>query len=200
MKAVDLIRWMRRLHEDHHKRVFFAKEIAALSGESRASAAMTLIRAARKGLVERVGNLWINLIDPPELLEVALAYRPSSYLSFESALYRCGLLSQSPRGGLTLATPTRPQVVKTSLGVIRFIHLKPNLFFGFDERRIALPEKAWLDWLYLRGLRGRGQPITETVYSARLNRRRLKEFAQRFPWWVTPGRSSGMTAAIKEDS
>ncbi len=184
MKTVILIRWLRRLHQDHHKRVFFAKEIAALSGESRASAAMTLIRAARQGLVERVGNLWINLMDKPDLLEVALAHRPSSYLSFESALYRHGLLSQSPRGALTLATAARPQVVKTSLGTIRFIHLKPDLFFGFDEGRIALPEKAWLDWLYLRGLRGRGQPITETVYPTRLNRRRLKEFARRFPKWV----------------
>lgn len=184
MKLVELIAWMRRFDREHHKRVFLAKEIAMLSGESRASAAMTLLRAARHGVVERVGTCWINLIDRPELLEVALAYRPTSYLSFESALYRLGVISQSPRGALTLATSTRPTRLHTSLGDIRFVHLKPTLFFGFDAQRIALPEKAWLDLLYVRGLSGRQQSQTETIYHSRLERKQLRKFALRFPTWV----------------
>jgi predicted transcriptional regulator of viral defense system len=185
MTQVDLMKHLQKLARDHKKRVFTLKEIAAFARETRASAAMTLLRAAKKGLVARAGNLWINLLDPPELLEVALALRSPSYLSFESALYRRNILSQSPRGELTMATPGRSQRFQTPLGAIRYIHLKPNLFFGYDADRIALPEKAWLDLLYIRGRQGREALGGETFYLERLNKRHLSDFLKRFPGWAT---------------
>lgn len=181
MTLVDLIQLLQRLIRENGKRLFLLREIAALSGASRASAGMALLRARKKGIVFRVGNLWINRLDPPELSEIAFALRSPSYLSFESALYRQGVLSQSPRGALTMATSGRSGQFETPWGTIRFVHLKRDLFFGYDAQRLAYPEKAWLDLIYIRGRSGRSQIITETVYLERLNRKRLKEFGRRFP-------------------
>jgi len=190
MTQIDLVGILQRFARDHKKRVFSLREIATLAGVSRAAAGMTLIRAEKRGVVWRVLNLWINRLDPPELLEIALSLPSPSYLSFEGALYRHGLLSQSPRGALTLATTGRPRRIETPGGILQFIHLKNPLFFGFNAERIAFPEKAWLDLLYIRGRRGRKNPITETVYLDRLNKARLASFERRFPAWVSTLRRS----------
>lgn len=184
MTTVQLIQWMQTLSRDHHKKVFTVREMAFLARESRPATAMTLLRAAKKKLVARAGTLWINLMDPPELLEVALALQSPSYLSMEGALYRHGILSQAPRGSLTLVTAGRPRRFRTPLGDIRFFHLKPSLFSGSDSRRIAFPEKAWLDLIYLRGLRGRKIIFNEKFYTERIDRRRLKKMGEKFPGWV----------------
>lgn len=184
MNLVDFLQILQTLAKTHGKRVFLLREIAALSGASRPATGMTLLRAQKKGLVFRVGNLWVNRADPAPLEEIALALRSPSYISFESALYRRGVLSQSPRGALTLATPRRSGSFVTPLGTIRFIHLKNDLIFGYDETRLAYSEKAWLDLVYIRGRSGRRILWTEQFYPETLNRKRLKQFAGHFPLWV----------------
>lgn len=184
MTLIRLIQEMHNLDRIHHKRIFTLREMAALAQEPRTAAAMTLLRAAQKGLVARTGNLWMNLMDPPEILEVALSLASPSYLSFESALYRRGILSQAPRGGLTMATAGRPRRFQTPWGEIQFFHLKPSLFFGFDEHRIASAEKAWLDLIYLRGLRGRRNVLSEEIDREPLDRKYLRAMTKKFPPWV----------------
>lgn len=185
MTQVDLVQLLQKLVKNYKKRVFSLREIASLAAISRPAAGMILLRAQKKGIVSRVANCWINRLDPPELLEIAFALASPSYLSFESALYHHGVLSQSPRGALTVATRGRPGRKETPLGTIQFIHLKASLFFGFDSNRIASPEKAWIDLLYIRGRQqGRKQMITEEFYLNRLNQKRLRNFAKKFPRWV----------------
>ncbi|MBI2982565.1 MAG: hypothetical protein HYY44_09815 [Deltaproteobacteria bacterium] len=183
MTQIGLIRILQRLAKNR-KRVFTLREVATLAGVSRPAAGMTLLRAEKNGLVSRSANEWINLMDPPKLEEVALAVASPSYISFESALYHHGVISQSPRGYLSVAVQGRPRELITPLGKIRLIHLQPSLFFGFDTHRIASPEKAWLDLLYIRGLRGRKKVISEEVYRNRLNRKRLRLLEKEFPIWV----------------
>lgn len=184
MTIVRLIQMLHHLARDRGKRIFSLRDLAILSGSTRASVGMTLLRAQKKGLVFRIGNTWINCLDPPPLDDIGLALRSPSYISFESALYRHGILSQSPRGALVLATTRRPGRMDTPWGKIQFIHLKNTLFFGYDAHRVAHPEKAWLDLVYIRGRKGRREILTETFYLKGLNRRRLNEFGRRFPRWV----------------
>lgn len=185
MTGIELMQILHESSRRHGKKVFNLREMAALAQEPRPTTAMALLRAERKGLVARAGNLWLNRIDPPDLLAVALSVPVPSYLSFESALYRHGVVSQSPRGALTLATTGRPRLLQTALGDIRFIHLKSPLFFGFDSHRIASPEKAWLDLVYRRGLGGRENLFSEEIDLPRLNVRLLKRLAKSFPPWVS---------------
>ena len=179
MTTLALIQTLAKMAKEHRKRVWSLAELARLCGESHASVGMSLVRARKKGIVARVGSLWLNMMDAPTLEEVAFALVSPSYISFESALYRCGILSQAPRGAMTVATLGRPRLVATPLGDIRFIRLKRSLFFGYDAQRVAYPEKAWLDLLYLR--RRKGDTIAETMYPESLNRKRMKGFAAHFP-------------------
>lgn len=184
MTTLSLIQMLQTFAHDYNKRVFSLREIATIANISRPAAGMTLIRAAKKGIVFRVGNFWINQMDPPDLNEIALNLTQPCYISFESALYHHHILSQSPRGALTVATQARPSLVETPQGNIRFTHLKPSLFFGYDANRIALPEKAWLDLIYIRGLQGNKGILTETFYMKTLNKKKLRLFQKEFPQWV----------------
>lgn len=180
MTLPELIKIVGRLSKVHSKRVFTLKDIAIFTGESPASVAMTLIRAKKNGLVERVGRLWFSLIDPPTIEEIALALRSPSYISFESALYKRGILSQSPRGLLSVATLSRPAKVKTPFGTIEFIHLSKKLFFGFDADLLAVAEKAFLDMAYIRMRRGISVE-SEVFYTEELDKNVLKKFLKSYP-------------------
>lgn len=184
MTQVELVRLLQRLVRDHKKRVFTLREIASLAGISQPAAGMILLRAERKGLVSRVTNCWFDRLNPPELLELAFSLVSPSYLSFESALYHHGILSQSPRGALTLATTERPRKIETPLGNIQFIHLKPSLFFGYDAHRVAYPEKAWLDFLYIHRHKDATYTPTVELYEDRLNRKQLHHYGKKFPKWL----------------
>lgn len=177
LDLVDLLEFFKR--ED--KRVFSLKDAALYWNQGKPAAAMTLLRGCKNGLLWRVKNLWINRRDPPEIEELALALKSPSYISFESALYRHGILSQSPRGALSLATLGRSASLDTPLGRLRFIHLKPALFFGFDSQRMAYSEKAYLDALYMRLRSGEKGIFTEILYQDKLNQRQLKKFSRAYP-------------------
>jgi len=184
MGQIDLIKILNVLAKDHKKKIFSVREVATLLSLSRPAAAMLLIRAEKNGLVFRVKNVWVNLLNPPELLEIAFTLVSPSYLSLESALFHHQCLSQSPKGWLTLVTISRPCTIICPLGNIQYFHVKEKLFFGFDIQRIAYAEKALLDLIYLRGLKGRTNIISEEIYCDRFNKKKTSKFLKHFPLWV----------------
>ena len=183
MKQLILIKLIQRLATDYDKKIFKLSELAILTGESQAAVGMALGRAEREGIVAHVRHYWINMMERPRLEDVALEIMSPSYISFESALYHHGVLSQSPRGALTLATMGKPAMVVTPLGNIQSIHLQPGLFFGFDDHRMAHPEKAFLDMIYIRIRKGIGE-ITETIYRDELNQAVLRRLSKKYPTYV----------------
>jgi predicted transcriptional regulator of viral defense system len=108
-------------------------------------------------------------------------YYPS-YLSFESALARHGILSQIPHT-FTFAT-TRPSKT-ASVGTVdaEFSHLQPALYFGYTSINgldVAEPEKALLDQLYLVS-RGWRHLNTSELDLRAINGERLTRYAAVFP-------------------
>jgi len=105
-------------------------------------------------------------------------YYPS-YISFESALAKYGIINQG-RYGLTLAT-TRHSKQMTIAGVdCNYSKLKPALFFGFDlinDIYLASPEKAVLDELYLICL-GKRKEETSEWYLESLDRQKVLEYLE----------------------
>ena len=103
-------------------------------------------------------------------------YYPS-YISFESALAKYGIINQG-RYGLTLAT-TRHSKKMTIAGVeCNYSKLKPALFFGFDLINgiyLASPEKAVLDELYLICM-GKRKGETSEWYLESLDRQKVLEY------------------------
>ncbi len=115
--------------------------------------------------------------DSLDIEKIATQIYYPSYISFESALSKYGIINQGLYG-LTLAT-TRHSKKITLAGVsCEFSKLKESLFFGFNligNTYIAEPEKAFLDTLYLISL-GKKTTKTSEWYLDSLDKAKLKEY------------------------
>ena len=147
-----------------------------------------LRRQEERGLVEHLGKkIFLNRLVPDFLgRELINMLRPEAYLSLETVLRDSGVSTQSPTV-LTCVTPGRPGEFRAKSVSINFLRLSRNLFWGFQERRtrygkynVADPEKALLDWVYVR--RREGSTInTDELDLQRLDRGKLLQYAARFP-------------------
>ena len=105
---------------------------------------------------------------------------PDSYISFGNALARHLLIGSVPRYRIRAAKPGPKRVYTNGEYRIEHLSLKPELVFGYDVVdgiRMALPEKAVLDTLYLyrRGVRFGFDVYTDIDYS-RLDRTLVRKY------------------------
>jgi len=102
------------------------------------------------------------------LFEIANRVYKPSYVSLESALAHYQLIPESVFG-LTSVSTRRTYHFSSDIAEFRFRTVKPELFFGYDlvsvrgkRVKIARPEKAALDFLYLNP-RYRSAPDFESL-------------------------------------
>lgn len=151
------------------------------------AASRTLTRLAAAGLVLPIRRgLWSldRQIDPLRLPEHLTAPFPS-YVSLQSALYLHGMLSQIPQV-IYVASLAPTRTIRTRLGVYSVHRLAPRFFGGFEEReggvRLARPEKALLDALYLTPARSRlFARLPETAIPAAFDRGEALRWVRRIP-------------------
>ncbi len=158
--------------------------------ESRQQLNTQLYRWANQGKIIRLkqGLYLFAGIDINDFVVSNLLYRPS-YVSLESVLNNHGMIPDVP-WATTAVNPMTSKTYQSKLGRFSYHKLKPDLFYGFrlvsDEQsgleyRVAEPEKALLDWLYVNQ--------TSTLDAIRLdktqlNLERLQYLGQAFPDWV----------------
>lgn len=119
-------------------------------------------RLVKIGVINRLmKDVYVLGDQPSDLTKIAgLLYQPS-YLSFESVLFKQGIINQPPFGA-TFATTERSKKLELGNSEFWFSQIKPELWWGFESRDgifTASPEKAIVDMLYLKGL---GQRLFET--------------------------------------
>jgi len=157
MNAVSALGHLRTLG----KPVVTTDDAALALRLERSAATHTLKRLATAGLLKRIRHgLWatdLNL-DPLLLPEYLTAPLPS-YISFQSALFFHGMVSQIPTV-IYIASLAQTRKVRTSLGTFSIHRLAPRFFGGYEivktsGVRLATPEKALLDTLYLAPARSR---------------------------------------------
>lgn len=84
----------------------------------------------------------------------------TGYISFLTALHLHGILSQIP-ASIQIATTGHSRKLKTAIGVYEFFQMKPSLMRDGIEwqdnqnYRIASPEKAFFDTLYISARKGK---------------------------------------------
>jgi hypothetical protein len=136
-------------------------DTAAVLGVSIAAASHTLRRLGASGLLSPVRKgLWAlrDHPDPLALAEYVTAPYPS-YVSLQSALYLHGMVDQIP--AMTyLVSLARSARVRTELGTYSVHHVRPEFFGGAQQDpesgiKLASPEKALVDFLYLSPTRSR---------------------------------------------
>ena len=140
---------------------FETRDAAAALGVKAANAHMILRRLASAGLLVHVSRgLWLKSADVPAFALPELISAPyPAYVSLQSAFFHHGLIEQVP-AVIYAVTLGRPRRVRTPLGVVSFHRVPPELFTGFEvethaDAKIATPEKALFDLLYLAQGRSR---------------------------------------------
>lgn len=157
-----------------------------LGYKDRRTLLVALHRLVRQGVLTRMrrGIYRVSIRSADTAVLANLLYRPS-YLSFESALARFGILSQIPYT-VTLATTRRSKKTTLEGTAVEYRQLRPDLFFGYRIEKgleIAEPEKALLDALYLVK-RGRLSLPLEELNLSGLSAGKLKSYGPRFPGYV----------------
>ena len=145
-------------------------------------------RLATAGLLKRIRHgLWaadLNL-DPLLLPEYLTAPFPS-YVSFQSALFFHGMASQIPNV-IYVASLAQTRKARTSLGTFSIHRLAPSFFGGYEIGetsgvRLATPEKALLDTLYLAPARSRlFAHLPEVELPEHFDRDRMRYWVRRIP-------------------
>lgn len=157
MSQIDSLQRLRKLGTP----VFETRDAAAVLRVPHTNASTILRRLARDGLIVHLSHgRWladpnINRLELPELVSAPWP----AYVSLHSALHHHGMIEQIP-AVIYAVTLSRPRRVATPLGTISFHRIPPALFKGFElqpgtEAKIATPEKALFDTLYLGPARSR---------------------------------------------
>lgn len=139
---------------------FETRDVGALLRVSPANASVILSRLANRGFVRRLARgRWLVGASPNrEQLAEQLAAPSPAYVSFQSALFRHGIIEQVPEV-LYAVTLGRARRMRTPLGVVSLHRMPPALFGGFkvtsDGTKVATAEKALFDFLYLGPTRSR---------------------------------------------
>ncbi|MFC1808165.1 hypothetical protein ACFL0T_07385 [Candidatus Omnitrophota bacterium] len=126
----------------------------------------------------------VNIYDP----YIASILKKPSYLSLEKALEFHNLI---PEGVSVYTSVTTKRTAKYSsrLGVFDYRHIKSSLFWGYESVTvdaqtafIASPEKALLDFIYLKGMKIDSAYLNELRLQnvERVNLQKLLSYAKRF--------------------
>lgn len=115
---------------------------------------------------------------------------PQSYVSLESALNTYGVIPDVP-SQVTSVTPLTTKQIHTPTEIFFYSKIAKNLYFGFlsveslqvpsHYYRIAEPEKALLDYIYIRSITNL---VEARVDRNVLNADKLQIYARHFPKWV----------------
>lgn len=149
MNSVDTLVALRRLQaplvSTHTATSLFDMSISATT--KTLTRLFPIVRPVRRGL-------WAieEKLDPFSVAPY-LTTPYASYVSLQTALYTHGMISQIP-SLIYVVTTNRAKQVETSVGVFSIHKVAPEFFLpdGFDiikDVRLATPEKALLDVLYL---------------------------------------------------
>jgi len=181
IKPKDMALIQRLLNLD--KPYFSPADLEKALGQKRPALYVTLNRLVKYGVLARLGQgVYQVTLRAADLPRIANQLVYPSYLSFESALSRCGILSQAPYV-LTFATSRRSRRLILEEHSVEFRQLKGELFFGYTLQGglyVAEPEKALLDQFYMVS-RGLSSLTPEELDLSPLNLERLQLYASHFP-------------------
>jgi len=167
---------------------FTTSDAAARLKSSIPAASQTLRRLRAAGLVRFVRRgLW-TLSDPVDPLALAehLTAPHAAYVSLQTALYLHGMIEQIPSVTYVVSL-SRTRRIRTTFGTFSVHRMAPEFFGGFEVSgrtgaKIATPEKALLDVLYLSGNRSRlFAALPELELPRRFRRGETRRWIARIP-------------------
>jgi len=182
MRGIELLKKLQRIN----KPFYTIADLEKITNLPRTSLYVTLKRWVSAGIIERVGQgIYVPMGSNISIENLAGQLYIPSYLSFESALSKYGVLNLIPYT-LTFATTRRTRKYTIQKKEIKFSQISPELFFGFEMKNgicTASPEKAFLDEVYFV-LRGKASMDIDELDLKKLSSKKLKNYSKKFPSYV----------------
>lgn len=166
-----------------NKPYFTVADFEKILEMERDSLYVILNRLVEKRVLTRLKrDVYASTFQRLDIARIANELYYPSYLSFESALSRFGIVNQIP---YTLTFATNRPTKKLTIGgrVVEYKKLKSNCFFGYtleDGVYIAEPEKAVLDQIYLMS-KGKVAKDTREWSLVRMDKTKFLQYSRRFP-------------------
>lgn len=166
-------------------KVFTPLEFSRIFSQTPEQIKYFLETQTEQGLFTRLKKgLYALKTDLPSDEEIAnVLYKPS-YISFEYALARYGIIPESPYH-ITSATTNPTRVFEVGSQAYSYFTIKQKAYTGYfldvsGDRRvlIAEPEKALVDFLYYVAIGQRS--MNDRFNTTKLDRKKLKEYAALF--------------------
>ena len=151
MRLIEVLTHLKKMKQP----VLRTADVMAYLHLDKAHASKMLARLADSDHITRIKRgLWVfpEEMEPMILAEYLTAPFPS-YVSLQSALYYHGMISQIPVITYSISA-ARTHSYRTPLGFFSIHHIHHSFFFGYESvgkqgMKLAIPEKALLDYLYL---------------------------------------------------
>ena len=159
----------------------------ALEVDSQATLFRNLAEMTDKGVLVKVKR-GLYAVPGASLEVISSRIEPQAYISTGTVLARHAIIGSIPARKVQAVKTGRPRSYRCSLGTIEHLSITPRLYFGFDAengRRVATPEKAFLDVCYFRykGKTFSFDPASDVNFDAldeRIIRDYLDEYDPRF--------------------
>lgn len=176
---IDIFKKLKTLEKPYFNIADFEK----ILGLKKESLYVTLNRLVKSGVLRRLKRgVYEVIFSESRIEEVANQLYWPSYLSFESALSRYGIMDQIPYT-LSFATPKKSKKISLAGREIEYRQIKRELFFGYKKEGkilIAEPEKALLDQVYLFSLGKASVNFKEWNFS-QLKKEKLLKYLKPYP-------------------
>lgn len=169
--------------KDINKPYYSTADLSKILNQKRGVLRTTIHRLLKKGVLFKVQRGAYILPDNFGKLDQVInqLYFPS-YLSFETALSRYGILNQIPYT-FSFAWPRKSKKFPIGEFTVEIKHIQKKLFFGYTLQKdlyIALPEKALLDQLYFVSL-GKAKLDWDELNLHEVSKTKFLEWAKKFP-------------------
>ena len=147
-----------------------------------------LSRWIQSGQIARVKRgLYVVAEEQVDELVIANTICPSSYVSMETALNLAGIMPDIT-AEITSIVTGKPRKYQTGYGVFSYSKVQKDLFFGFNVHvvgkssyRLAIPEKALIDLIYVRRVRDLSELRVDW---ANLDKDLIVKILSKYPAWV----------------
>lgn len=172
------------------KKLYFGYgEISKALGIAPNSAMVSANRYVKQGVLIRVKrNLYImkdrwDALAREEKFTIANIAQVPSYVSLMSALSYYELTTQVQRDFIESIAVKRTKTIDISGTILNYTRINKELYFGFIKKNnffMASPEKAFLDAIYLMGLKRYNFDLS-SIDRGKLNIAKIRNVAEKFP-------------------
>ncbi|HIE14242.1 TPA: hypothetical protein EYP70_03110 [Candidatus Bathyarchaeota archaeon] len=179
MKGFDILRKLVEINKPYYT----IPDLEKITGLSRKALYVTLNRWVGMKVLERIGKgLYVPFGKEISVELVASQIYFPSYLSFESALARYGILNLVPYT-LTFATTRKTRRYTISGTDVEFRQIKREFFWGFTTESgiyLAEKEKAFLDQLYFV-YKGMASIDKDEITLTSLSKKKILLYSKKYP-------------------